>query len=283
MEGLFNVVAAVVVVAGGSFLVKRMAQDAVIQWAQRNISPGVAKQRSIVFPRIWTFKFLPTKKFIDELNAPPEHPEYDPTLRETFLKLEATSEFLYKLVIEEYATRIRVHRWLVGNSGSVSDLPPEDAAGAFEWHPAHSRYEWFDVAHHPHWASKKGSGLRDAVDFWDYSTEQMHRALKLSGAWHKDASGDRIFFQLTMWIERIEDVDEEIPPSDVLFEVPLDPGILDDQRDQPVYVKGEERKASKVLPYPLDEGDWEAKSGEGNDWRWSWHLRMQTFDKGSMF
>ena len=223
MEGLFNVVAVVVVVAGGYFLVKRMAQDAVIQWAQRNISPGVAQQRSIVFPRIWTFKFLPTKKFIDELNAPPEHPEYDPTLRETFLKLEATSEFLYKLVIEEYATRIRVHRWLVGNSGSVSDLPPEDAAGAFEWHPAHSRYEWFDVAHHPHWASKKGSGLRDAVDLWDYSTEQMHRVLKLSGAWRKDASGDRIFFQLTMWIERIEDVDEEIPPQRRAFRGPARP------------------------------------------------------------
>ncbi|MFQ5911439.1 MAG: hypothetical protein ACE5IJ_12085 [Thermoplasmata archaeon] len=283
MEGLFNVVAVVVIAAAGYFLVKRIAQDAVSHWARRNISPGVAQQRSIVFPRIWTFKFLPTKKFIQELNAPPEHPEYDPTLRETFLKLDVTSEFLYRLVIEEYATRIRVHRWLAHYSGSESDLPPEDASGASGWYPAHSRYDWFDVAHHPHWASTRGSGLRDALDLWDYSTERMHRVLKLSGAWRKDVPKDRIFFQLTLWVERIEDLDEEIPSSDVLFEVPLDPGILDDQRGEPVYVGGEERKASEVLPYPDDGGDWEAKSGEGDDWRWSWYLRMQTFDRGSMF
>ena len=279
MEWIFHPVTVIGVAAAGYFLVKKIAQDTISQWAQRNISPGVAQQRSIVFPRTWTFQFLPTKKFIDELYAPPEHPEYDSTLRETFLKLETTSEFLYKLVIEEYATRIRVHRWLVPNSGSESELPPEDAA----WYPAHSRYEWFDVAHHPHWESPRGVSLREAVDLWDYSTEQMHRVLKLTGAWQKDASTNRIFFKLSLWIERIEDVSEEVPPSDVLLEIPLDPGLLDDQRSEPVYVGGEERKASEVLPYPLEEGDWKGKSGEGDNCRWSWYLRMQTFDKGSTF
>lgn len=266
-----DVISGVIIIVAGYFIVKWIAQDAIKEWVRENVSPGVGGQRSIVSPRVWTFTLSLSDKFLEELSRQTTTSvESDPDIA----KMDSSPELLSKCVIEEYATRMRVHRWLLS---------------APEMESAHPRYEWFDVAHHPHSTiegtfEKIFKALRgEGENLWCYSTNQMTCALRLTGTWGADAPTQRIYYRLALYIDRGLFEEEETAPSDVIFQIPLDPGLLDDQRGDQVYVRGEKRKASEVLPYPRDEGDWEDKSGEGDDWRWSWHLGMQTFDKGSMF
>jgi len=178
-------------------------------------------------------------------------------------KLDATSELLTKLTIEEYPTRIRAHRWLAPDSDTEI---------------AYVRYDFSDVAISPalNWRISDGRG----VVLWAYSTDGMAGALKLSGSWEWDTNKKRAFFQLTLWLDRELRETQQIPPADIIFKIPLDPGRLCDEQGQTVYVGGVERKAGEVEPFPFDVENWKYECGEGSDWRWSWYMGMQTFNSG---
>ncbi len=243
-----GVITPVIIILVVYAFVKGTAMKAVSQWVRENVSPGVGGQRSIVFPRVWTFTMRWTKKFVEELKAPSE------TL--SVLGPLGTPDYLSRLVIEEYATHIRVHRWFYPSDEEGSD---------------HTPYDWFDIPHQAHVLMPK---LDDGEELWCYSTEQMFGALRLSCAWEEDATTKRIYLKLSA------SVDPGNGDREIVYQIPLDPGLLDDERGKTVFDdRDEERKASEVLPYPYNEGSWEAKSGEGADWRWSWYLNMQTLDR----
>ena len=255
-----QVVLTVAAVGAVYMVIKHIARETIGEWYAKSISPGVSQQRSIVFPRVWTFQPFWTSTFLEATRKE--------TPREPlpFSKLHATDKVLSKLVIEEYATRLRVHRWTIGPLPQIAADSP-------------TRYDWFDLEQSPHWVFRPNS-FRENI-LWAYATEEMNCVLTLSGAWREDASRKHPFFQLTLSIDR-----GEPEAHDVIFQIALDPGLLDDQRGDLVYVGGQKRKASEVLPYPLREQSWEGESGEvatWPGWRWHWHLRMQTFDKGSWF
>lgn len=257
----------------GLFVARLLADDVVQRWAEKYISPGIAGGISIANPRVWTFKLLLTKTLIEEVSAQlsnrfSEHKEVTDLLLPSLRKsLNATSELLQKLVIEEYPSRVRVHLWLV--SDSESHAP---------------RYDWFDLdsSAGPYWKFDDGGGRH----LWAYAADAMvGGALSLSGSWEWDSSKKRKFFQLTLWVDHevvrsLKKETGQIPPTDLIFKVPLEPGRLCDEQGQTVYMPGKDRayKAGEVDPFPYDEDTWEYKSGEGSEWRWSWYLHMKTFN-----
>lgn len=257
----------------GLFVARLLADDAVQRWSESYISPGMVGGLSLANPRVWTFKLRLTKIFIEEVSAQlsnrlSEHKEVTdllvPSLRKSF---NATSELLQKLVIEEYPSRVRVHLWLVSDSES---------------HEPH--YDWFDLSTETHWKFDDGGGRR----LWAYAAHDMvGGSLSLSGSWEWDSSKKRKFFQLTLWVDHevvrsLKKETKQIPPTDLICKIPLEPGRLCDEQGRTVYVPGKARayKAGEVDPFPYDEDMWEYESGEGSHWRWSWDLHMQTFNSG---
>lgn len=233
-------------------------------------------QLSIANPRVWAFALTLTGRFIEELCQSPMSEEEKfargkcaldriPSLSPGPFELNATPERLSKLVIEEYPTRVRAHLWLASPNANTD--------------PPHLRYDWFDVARSParYWKIEDGGGRL----LWAYSTEAMAGVLKLSGSWEWDSTKKRAFFQLSLWFDRELGESKVQPPTEAIFKVPLDPGRLCDERGQPIFVEGVERKATEVEPFPYDDHSWEAyERGEETDWRWSWYLHMETFNGG---
>ena len=105
----YQVVFGLLIAAFGYLIVKGIAEEAVKRWVRENVSPGVGGQRSIVFPRVWTFTPKWSKTLGEELSAPSEESELERTLG--LGPIGETSHVLSRLVIEEYATHIRFHRW----------------------------------------------------------------------------------------------------------------------------------------------------------------------------
>jgi len=255
----------------GLFVARELARDAVQRWSERYISPGIDGDYSIVNPRVWTFELSLSKAFIQEVadnlsNRLSTHKIKDSMPLGGWSTPDyAWRETLEKLVIEEYPHKVRVHRWLV--TGEQEDS-------------CTSLYKWFDL---------EATGLTLQFEkhggcvLWAYDTDTRGGALSLSGSWERDATKKRVYFQLTLWVDhwsyRVQTGMEQIPPSDVIFQIPLDPGRLCDERGQLVYVRGEggrEFKAGEMRPFPYDEEKWNGKSGEGSEFRWEWFLHMKT-------
>ena len=205
----YQVVFGLLIAAFGYLIVKGIAEEAVKRWVRENVSPGVGGQRSIVFPRVWTFTPKWSKTLGEELSAPSEESELERTLG--LGPIGETSHVLSRLVIEEYATHIRFHRWFY----------PSEEEDSY-----HTPYDWFDIPHQAHVLMRKPD---DGEKLWSYSTEQMTRALRLSCAWEEDANKKRIYLKLTAWVGRYSE-DREI-----LYQIPLDPGLLDDERGKTVF------------------------------------------------
>jgi len=105
----------------------------------------------------------------------------------------------------------------------------------------------------------------------------MACVLNLSATWvWNSEKPQRSHYELVLWLAR---GDHPVPAEHLIFRIPLEPGILDDQRGQSVFVRGRKVRAGAAEPYPLDETSWEAKFGEGKAWRWSWYLSMKTLDE----
>jgi hypothetical protein len=152
-------------------------------------------------------------------------------------------------VIEEHPGRVRVHLWLVTDTD-----------------PATRQYDWFDLA--------TGSTGRFAKTqgrcLWAYAApETVGGSLTLSGSWEWDGVRRRDFFQLTLWIDHevvrsLTTGAEEIPATDLLCQIPLDPerlyelpwpgeAPLKDTRFSPVN--------DPMFPYPEDTWEYEADGG----------------------
>ncbi len=248
-----GVIKGVIIVLVVYAFVKGTAMEAVSRWVRENVSPGVGGQRSIVFPRVWTFTPKWSKTLVEELSVPSEESEIARTLG--LGPIGDTSHLLSGLVIEEYATHIRFHQWFY----------PSEEEDSY-----HTPYEWFDILHQDFILF----GPKKDEELWSFSTEQMTSALRLSCAWEEGADKKRVYLKLSASVRR------ESEDGEILYQIPLDPGLLDDERGKTVFdERDKERKASEVLPYPYNEGSWKAESGEGADWRWSWYLKMQTFDR----
>jgi hypothetical protein len=199
--------------------------------------------------RVWTFTFEPTKAFLAEVEALPRTDS-----REGLAF--ASPDRLHRLKIEHYKSResrLRVHRWITTESGAES-------------------YRWWDLITRP-----ASDDFSKEPCLWSYATEKMACVLNLSATWvWNPQKPQRSFYELVLWLDRSE---HPVPPEHLIFRIPLEPGILDDQRGQGVFVRGRKVPASVAEPYPLDEASWEAKSGEGDAWRWSWYLSMETLDE----
>lgn len=113
----------------GLFVARALARDMVKGWATR---------------RVWTFRLRPSPEFFEQLFQWPlseEEKRWQEKLKadakffpEVLAKPPGvTSEWLKKLVIEEYPTRIRAPLWLVSPNPYNPELP-------------HLRYDWFDVS-----------------------------------------------------------------------------------------------------------------------------------------
>jgi len=197
--------------------------------------------------RVWTFRLEPTKSFLAELAALTRTGSF------SFSKVLATPDFLRVLKIEQYGSRLRIHLWLAEDSGAES-------------------YRWWDLMARP-----PDEDLRKEPLVWSYATDKMACVLNLSATWiWNPKKPQRSYYELILWLDR---GDRPVLPERIIFRIPLEPGILDDQRGQTVFVRGREAQASTVEPYPLGETSWEAKSGEGDAWRWSWYLSVQTLDE----
>ncbi len=199
--------------------------------------------------RVWTFEFVPTKAFLAEVEALPRTDSFEGLAF-------ASPDHLHLLKIEHYRSResrLRVHCWITAESGAES-------------------YRWWDLITRP-----ASDDLSKEPCVWSYATEKMACALRLSATWAwNPKKPQRSYYELVLWLDRS---DHPVPPEHIIFRIPLEPGILDDQRGQGVFVRGRKVPASAAEPYPLDEASWEAKSGEGDAWRWSWYLSMKTLDE----
>ena len=249
-----------------------IAEDAVAQWVERVIAPGMPRGLSLAHPRVWTFTLDLMQPFLDEvaaqlaarLAAHPGATRLPPSLQRSW---HATAEFLQKLVIDEHPGRVRVHLWLVA-----------DAA------PYVRRYEWFDLAPDStgRFADSRGRCL------WAYAAaDTVGGSLSLSGSWERDAGTRHAFFQLTLWVDH--DVvrsrttgAKEIPPTDLLCHIPLEPRQLYEEPWRKVAVQGDPRRSladdDPMFPYPEDT--WEYEADNGSPPPWSWHLHMRTFLSG---
>jgi hypothetical protein len=241
--------------------VEGLAGDVVNRTWEHWISPGFSGQRSIVFPRVWTLHFT--------LYTPAMEKWFSPVVTESPLMADlwsagCTSALLREVKIEEFTTRIRVHRWLVSTGAGFEE-----------------QYNWADLAPvERHF--KLQSSPREGHKLWSYSSDgdQLRALLHLSAGWRYDKERKRAFLELALWLEHPPATAGAEGQIEALFAIPLDPALLDDERGEPVYVDGRAVKAGTGSPYPLDENTWEAG---GIDNGWSWHLRMQTFDKGSAY
>lgn len=257
-----DIASLLVLFVGGLVIIDGIARDAIGRFWNEAFSPGVGRQRSPLFPRVWRLIFRPTSKFLDRFAAgPPADGGWT-----TLMKLDSTTRYLARLKIEEYAGRIRIHRWLTGPDEGLDYLS----------------YEWWDVPQRD-WVRSSRSPLHDAEHFWSYSTDMMRGVLRLSGLWQQDHRGKRHYLKVVLWFDSLDRQDTPVPESDVVFEIPLDPGLLDDERGIKKFVRGKPRKASEALPYPGNEERWENRRGEGSEFEWEWHLWMQTFDKEGHF
>lgn len=214
-------------------------------------------------PRIWTFKLDMAKSFLEKMSVQLSEENRGGLLALALAKFGSSDEWLDKLVIEEYRmrpARVRAHLWLVPTSSKA------DSQGA--------RYDLVDLDFGE--AQRfEGTG---GWPLWAYSTDEMPGELVLSGSWEWDATKKRDFFQLTLWVDR-GGKRREIPPSDIIFKIPLEPGRLCDEQGETVSVQGEggvEFKASDVEPFPYTAHRWAYESGKGSDSQWSWNLYMKT-------
>jgi hypothetical protein len=191
------------------------------------------------FFRVWTLYFRPATKFLEELSSLPRIGS--PSFLQAFITGGSTSNFLYPLKLEEYVGRIRVHRWLFPLEGSKDD----------------ANYDWLDLER----SYVRGNLSREST-LWSYATDQMVCALNLSLKCAPIRQRKPSCHELVLWIDR--GVDPPVPQEHILVSIPLDPGLLEAQRDQGIL-----RSESS--------NSWEQTFGAGDAFRWEWHLRMQEF------
>lgn len=183
---------------------------------------------------------------------------------------EASDEhsLLLTLKIDEYANRVRVHRWQVPLGTSVK-LPGYDWFDMqnVDWlyddaSPRRKRPLWsFEFS--PPFALDKDAPMADVWCQWN-----------LTGTWRYDRARQHPFLELSLWFDehrRGEHYDEDAPLSeaDVLFRVPLDPVVL--AQDASVQ-QGEGLRH-----------DWSRRVGSGAAFEWEWYLELETFDDASVF
>jgi hypothetical protein len=238
--------------AVGLRVFKEMVESLAENVVNRRFSPWHSAQRSIVFPRVWTLHIT--------LYTPSMERWFSPVATTSRLlpsqwNAGCASELLRQLKIEEYNNRIRVHRWLVSTTGGQGDIIEE-------------RYDWAD-----HTRGLSESSPLGGLKLWSYSRDsrQLLAVLHLSAVWRRDRRTKRHFLELTLWLQHPPTGDHP-ERTESLFSIPLDPVMLDEERGAHVYV-------DDVVPYPVDSNDWET---DGEAAGWSWHLRMQTFDIGSL-
>lgn len=227
--------------------------DALLQWSDKSISPGMEGGLSPVYPRVWTFELRLTNAFIQEvgvkLSGKPDSLVGD--------CLANDGELLNKLVIDEYLNRLRVHRWLVSESNG-------------------SRYDMFDIDKScgGYWDFDKHKGCQ----LWAYETSAMSDGeLSLSCSWERDPAQKRPYLQLILWLHCWDDQRDK-PARDIVFKIPLEPGRLCDEEGKLVYVQGQggrEFKAGDLELFPYDEDNW--KSSDDAESPWRWYLHMKTF------
>ncbi len=245
----------IVVFVFGLYLARGLAYDTLQKWSVKNF-PGTEGGLSPVYPRVWTLELRLTKTLIEEVTAKMSG-EKDSLLAHS---LSNDDEFSTKIVIDEYVNRVRVHRWLVSESNG-------------------SRYDWFDIdkSSGTHWNFGETKHYR-GCSLWTYATEAMTDGeLTLSCSWERDKTTKRPYFQLILWV-RYWEAPKEIPPGNVIFKIPLEPGRLCDEQGIRVAVLGQggrRFKAGDLELFPNDDYDWKSDKDKGS--HFSWHLHMQTF------
>jgi hypothetical protein len=142
---------------------------------------------------VWTFSLALTHDFVNDLARRPTT-----TSNLLFMTL-ATRRRLARLKLEEYWSRIRIHRWL-GHVEGDTDEP--------------TVYEWWDTR-----------GLSEA-NIWSYGDESRGARFDLRGRW-VDIEEKRGYYELAGQVVRPAQVAGEDNPTVTLFSVPLNSRVLD--------------------------------------------------------
>jgi hypothetical protein len=218
-------------------VVRGLANEAIQRWATtwRPHSPGP------IVPRVWDFLWRPSRRFMAELERIPRRTDLEVVA--ALFKMGATTDALTKLRIEEWTTRVRVHRWRA---------PANEEAGT-----APETYRWDDFRIDDLRAKLRNSLFESdtlsRARLWSYATESMACTLNLSLGYQDAKDEAPSHLQLILWLDR----GKPVATDDVLLTVPLEPVMLN----------------------AISDGfyGWSGKSGDGDSFRWEWGLGVSRF------
>lgn len=211
-------------------------------------------------PRIWTIRMDVSKAFIEEILRRAAPDKTDIWINEAYVK---------RHIIEEFPERIRHHYWFIKDSKVNYDelLSASD----------HLSYEWIDQRLIDYNAIDT-----DIHRIWPLASAGSGVELLLVGSWEWDPVKRRVFFRITLAVRRTGESGYrlKIDPPDIIFTIPLEPGLLGDRTGKLVTDDmGNRRKAREVEPYPQTKDGWSAESEVNGERRWHWSVEMETFER----
>lgn len=260
---------AILMLMGGFYIAKKDVIDPLIEMNINEWARPARQPRSIVYPRLWRFKFEWSKKFLEGLLAK----------RGLAFKFDAAGkeatrfdrDFLAELRLEEYANRLRIHRWL---------LPPNGTA-------VHPRYDWYDIPDYwsiLHW----NTTLSKSLMLWSYEFTrpyaERHDAARLSLVPCFDEKTKQASPRLVLWLEQqmrhpgghMETVAAE--GDEILFDIPLDPDRLADYRADPEWERQGDLQGDLLSLAERKVAAWRCSSETDERINWRWYLELKTLD-----
>jgi len=265
--------------------------QAIKRWGEQvGISPD-KERRSIAYPRVWRFEFGFSVRFLAGFLAS-RGVSVEPSF---FEGGKNTRDFrvISRFRIEEYANRLRVHRWRE-SGGGVGWGSPEDLP--YDWFDADSR--WFDL-----WKDiiKVVSDEKEPPR----TTENVPGLITLSGSdpCKIILSGSDLLnerrrrspLELVLWIQepsRSNGIQWDLEPigggesgylkanpEDIIFRLPLDVELLGDHVVDPDYdVYPWEGSCEPGRICKTGAGKWAYRSVREKQREWEWWVSLETFD-----
>ena len=203
-------------------------------------------------PRVWTFQFNFSKKYIEAaLSRYGIEYSFDSHRSEGTLK----QNFLKTLKIEQYKHRMRIHTWEV----------PEDGEHGFPG----LYYYWFDIH----------TNLHDHI-LWSYSFENTMQSnffsMNMSLDW-KNKYEMRDLYRCIKWT-LVEFRSSDFSTKETFFEIPLDVFRLGKKEGDMFLGDGQIYYMGYTDCTRFEDEEWCCSSREG----WNWWLGLKTFDSSGI-
>jgi hypothetical protein len=222
-------------------------------WIQR-ASDAEDGELSIAQPRVWTFTFNFSAKYVEQLLSQlgleysfrSQHPQGGVTTK------EVPKQFKF----EQYPHRIRCHRWLVtlGDDGKSDGSQPT--------------YDWFDLTSHStlweYWF-KEHTLLDDTPEYL------MH----ISVAWNDTMEKRRYPYLACSLVKREHQDHMRKEIEKTLFHVPLDPVCLGKERHVLPEEDGKIYYGIGGIDDSFERRVWHCQSHTGDGFKWGWFLTLR--------